>query len=65
MWIGIIILGYFVSVFLLIRFLQSVHTWDDEIEVMHTNSPGRLQHPTHKSGRVPTMPGFPLKGKRK
>jgi len=34
MWIGIIILGYFMGVLLLIRFLQTVHHWDDEIEAM-------------------------------
>ena len=34
MWIGIIILGYFIGFLLLIRFLQAVHNWDDEIEIM-------------------------------
>jgi hypothetical protein len=34
MWIGIIIFGYFIAVLLLIRFLQTVKTWDKEIEEM-------------------------------
>jgi hypothetical protein len=34
MWIGITIIVYFIGVFLLIRFLQAVHHWDDEIEEM-------------------------------
>ena len=38
MWLGIIILGYFTGVFLLIRFLQAVHQWDDEIEAMEIQS---------------------------
>ena len=38
MWIGIIILGYFIGVLLLIRFLQAVHHWDDEIEAMENQS---------------------------
>jgi hypothetical protein len=38
MWIGIIILGYFIGVLLLIRFLQAVHHWDDEIEAMEYQS---------------------------
>ena len=38
MWIGIIILGYFVGVFLLIRFLQAVHHWDYEIEAMENQT---------------------------
>jgi hypothetical protein len=33
MW-TIIILGYFVGVFLLIRFFKAVHNWDDEIKAM-------------------------------
>jgi hypothetical protein len=38
MWIGIIILAYFVGVLLLVRFLQTVHQWDDEIEAMECQS---------------------------
>lgn len=38
MWIGLIILGYFIGVMLLIRFLQAVHHWDDEIEMMENQS---------------------------
>jgi len=34
MLIGIILLGYFIGVGLLIRFFQAVHHWDDEIEAM-------------------------------
>ena len=34
MWIGIIMLGYALSLFLLVRFLQAVHHWDSEIEEM-------------------------------
>lgn len=34
MWIGIVLFVYAVGVFLLIRFLQAVHRWDDEIETM-------------------------------
>jgi hypothetical protein len=38
MWIAILILGYLVGVFLLIRFLQTVHCWDDEIEAMENQA---------------------------
>jgi hypothetical protein len=38
MWIGIILLGYCTGVFLLIRFLQAVHHWDDEIAAMENQS---------------------------
>ena len=34
MWIGIAILEYFVGVLMLIRFMQAVHSWDNEIEEM-------------------------------
>ena len=34
MWITIIILGYFIGVWLLIRFMQAVSSWDDEIGEM-------------------------------
>jgi hypothetical protein len=34
MWIGLVILSYVLCVFLLIRFFQSVHHWDGEIELM-------------------------------
>jgi len=44
MWIGIILLGYLFGVFLLIRFLQAVHQWDDEIEEMENQA----QFPKHK-----------------
>jgi hypothetical protein len=30
----IIVLSYFIGVFLLVRFLQSIHHWDEEIEAM-------------------------------
>jgi hypothetical protein len=65
MWIGIMIVGYFLGLFLLIRFLQAVHHWDDEIEAMNIKSLSRLSYPTHqKAGRV-VASGHPLKGKRK
>jgi hypothetical protein len=38
MWIGIFILVYFIGVLVLIRFLQAVHHWDDEIEAMEYQS---------------------------
>jgi hypothetical protein len=38
MVIGLAILGYFLGVFLLIRFFQSVHHWDEEIETMENTS---------------------------
>ena len=41
MWIGIIALGYAICVFLLIRFLKTVHQWDDEIEMMEN----RIRYP--------------------
>ena len=34
MWIGIILLAYCVGTGLLIRFFQSVHQWDNQIEIM-------------------------------
>jgi len=34
MWIGLAIIGYLVGVVLLIRFFQTVHRWDEEIEKM-------------------------------
>jgi hypothetical protein len=34
MWLGIILLGYCLGVWLLLRFMQAVHNWDDEIEAM-------------------------------
>jgi hypothetical protein len=34
MWLGIILLGYFIGVWLLLRFFQAVHQWDDQIEAM-------------------------------
>jgi hypothetical protein len=34
MWVGIAVLTYVVGVVLLIRFFQSVHQWDEEIESM-------------------------------
>jgi len=34
MWIGIILLAYFIGVGLLIRFFRAVHQWDDQIEAM-------------------------------
>jgi len=36
--IGLAILGYVLGVFLLIRFFQSVHHWDEEIETMENAS---------------------------
>jgi hypothetical protein len=38
MWIGMILLGYFIGVGLLIRFFQAVHRWDDQIEAMEYQS---------------------------
>jgi hypothetical protein len=32
--IGIVLLGYFIGIWLLIRFFQAVHQWDDQIEAM-------------------------------
>ena len=34
MWIGIILLAYCVGMGLLIRFFQTVHQWDNQIEAM-------------------------------
>lgn len=45
MWLTIILLGYFVGVGLLIRFMQAVHMWDDEIEAMENR---RLENKRHK-----------------
>lgn len=54
---GIILLGYLLVVWLLIRFFQAVHQWDDEIEAMDYSHVG-LCGPTQKSGRVSAMPGL-------
>jgi hypothetical protein len=45
MWIGIAILGYFIGVFLLIRFMQAVSVWDKEIERMEEKA-------WRKSGKI-------------
>jgi hypothetical protein len=38
MWIGIAVAGYVIGVALLVRFFQTVHRWDDEIEAMGHHS---------------------------
>jgi Ca2+/Na+ antiporter len=38
MWLGIIILAYVIGLLLFIRFMQTVHQWDDEIEAMENES---------------------------
>jgi hypothetical protein len=42
MWLGIAVLMYVVGVILLIRFFQTVHQWDEEIESME-NQPKRTR----------------------
>ncbi len=38
MWIGIVVVGYAIGMTLLIRFFQTVHRWDDEIEALENRS---------------------------
>jgi hypothetical protein len=38
MLIGIIIISYCIGVFLLVRFLQSIHHWDEEIEAIENQA---------------------------
>jgi hypothetical protein len=53
MWVGIIILGYFVAVLLLIRFLQTVRFWDDEIERMENRYIEAKKHPKRQLRPAP------------
>ena len=48
MWTGIVILGYVVGIFLLIRFFQAVHRWDEDIEAMEgPDHHGSKRHVSH------------------
>jgi hypothetical protein len=38
MWIGIVVVAYIFGIFLLMRFFQTVHSWDEEIEAMQNRS---------------------------
>jgi hypothetical protein len=44
MWIGLAIIGYIGGVFLLIRFFQTVHHWDEEIEQLENESIRQLKN---------------------
>jgi hypothetical protein len=46
MWIGLAIIGYISGVFLLIRFFQAVHQWDEDIEQLENESVHQLKHST-------------------
>lgn len=58
MRLGILILGYLIGVFLLIRFFQTVKRSKEEIEEMENESLDGLTEPSNESGCEPTTTGL-------